>query len=81
MGKKKKEKVIYVDDGRTLADMSGVQPGMNLHRRGIGQKSASFKEVWATYWGAVKMMFLPMLAVILGLIIVYLVMTLIFLWM
>lgn len=81
MGKKKKEKVIYVDDGRTLADMSGVQPGISARRRGIGQKSASFKEVWGTYWGAVKMMFLPMLAVILGLVIVYLVMTLIFLWM
>ena len=81
MAKKKKEKIVYVDDGRTIADMSAVRSGRITHRKGFGQTSSSFKDVWHTYWGAVKMMFLPMLAVILGLIIVYLVMTLVFLWM
>ena len=78
MGKKKKEKIIYVDDGRTIADMSAVRSGRITHRKGFGQGGASFKDVWHTYWGAVRMMFLPMLAVILGLIIVYLIMTLLF---
>ena len=78
MGKKKKEKVVYVDDGRTIADMSSVRSGRITHRKGFGQGSASFKDVWNTYWAAVKMMFMPMLVVILGLIIVYLVLTLLF---
>ena len=61
MGKKKKEKVVYVDDGRTIADMSSVRSGRITHRKGFGQGSASFKDVWNTYWAAVKMMFMPML--------------------
>lgn len=81
MGKKKKERIIYVDDGRTVADMSGVQSGISGRRRGFGQRSAGFKEVWKTYWGAVKVMLLPMLAFICGLGIIYLLMTLIFQWM
>ena len=47
---KKKEKITYIDDGRTLADMSGV-PGSRLNRRHSAGPRASFKEVWATYWG------------------------------
>ena len=60
---KKKEKVTYIDDGRTLADMSGV-PGRRLGRRNPNAPRPSAKEVWGTYWNAVKMMFLPMLATI-----------------
>ena len=79
--KKKREKVVYIDDGRTIADMSG------LPTRGFGGKSLSdaapkkkneqseterqfyrstpvWKEHLATYFAAVRMMFLPMLAVI-----------------
>lgn len=76
--KKKREKVTYIDDGRTIADMS------SLPSRGFGkslsdaapkrQMSETEKEfnrsrpVWkdhiATYFAAVKMMFLPMLVVI-----------------
>ena len=73
---KKKEKVIYVDDGRTLADMSGIS-GPRLTRN-PAKPANRFKEVWATYWNAVKMMFLPMLAVIGGLVVLYGVMYLIF---
>ena len=73
---KKKEKVIYVDDGRTLADMSGLS-GPRLTRNPAKPKNR-FKEVWATYWNAVKMMFLPMLAVIGALVVLYGVMYLIF---
>ena len=71
MGKKKKEKIVYVDDGRTLADMSGVG-GSRLSRK-PGQTSSSMKDQWQTYKAAVKMMLRPMLVVITAIIIVYLV--------
>ncbi len=70
MGKKpKKEKVRYYDDGRTLADMSGVS-GPRLSRNPNKPRS-SLKEQWKTYWSAVKRMFVPMLFVIVALCIVY----------
>ena len=68
---KKKEKIRYVDDGRTLADMSGV--GRRLPKREAGRPRPDPKEVWKTYWAAVKMMFVPMLVVIVGLCIVYMI--------
>lgn len=79
MSRKKKEKITYVDDGRTLADMSGVTGGMRLHNRSSGRPRPDPKEVWNTYWSAVKMMFTPMLVVICGLIIIYMVLSLVFL--
>lgn len=69
---KKKEKVTYVDDGRTLADMSGVG-GSRLGNRNPYRPRPQFKEVWKTYWSAVKMMFKPMLVVIAALVLVYLI--------
>lgn len=79
MGKKKekKEKVRYYDDGRTIADMSGVKdrrlPGGDPLR-----PRASAKEQWNTYWNAVKMMFGPMLVVLVGLSILYMILYLLF---
>lgn len=73
---KKKEKITYIDDGRTLADMSGVS-GPRL-TRSAAKPANRFKEVWKTYWNAVKMMFLPMLAVIGALVVLYGVIYLIF---
>lgn len=75
--KKKKEKIVYVDDGRTLADMSGVSAGPRLGRDSHHQ-SPKFKDAWSTYWNAVKMMFLPMLAVIGALVIIYFILYLLF---
>ena len=66
---KKKEKITYVDDGRTLADMSGLSRP-RLTRNGY-RPAPRFKEVWATYWNAVRMMLLPMLAVIGALVVIY----------
>ena len=57
--KKKKEKVRYVDDGRTIADMSNV-PGTRMNR---GHSTGTAKDKWDTYWGAVKRMIVPMLIV------------------
>ena len=77
MSKKKKERIIYVDDGRTIADMSGVQSGPRLFRES-SRPRPRMKEVWKTYWAAVRMMFVPMLVVICGLIAVYLILYVLF---
>ena len=56
---KKKEKITYIDDGRTIADMSGVQRGMSKYVR-TGNSHSTFREKWGTFWGAFKMMLLPL---------------------
>ncbi len=73
--KPKKQKVIYIDDGRTIADMSNLTSGSNWTKRGT---SSSFKEIWKTYWGAVRMMFKPMLVVVGFIGVIYLLLMLIF---
>lgn len=81
MGKKqKKEKVVYVDDGRTVADMSNVSSGPRLGSNPY-RPPLKAKEVWKTYWSAVKMMFTPMLVVVVGLIIIYMILTFVFLFL
>lgn len=79
MGKKKekKEKVRYYDDGRTVSDMSGVRPSP-LSGGDPLRPRASAKEQWDTYWNAVKMMFGPMLVVLVGLGILYMILYLLF---
>lgn len=80
MGKKpKKQKVIYVDDGRTIADMSGVRGSVfsSTKKKKKTQYSSGFKDKWNTYWDAVKMMFLPMLVVVGILCLLYMIMWLI----
>ena len=76
---RKKEKITYIDDGRTVADMSGLSPGPRLGGN-PGRLRPGFKEVWNTYWNAVKMMFVPMLVVICGLIIIYMIVSAVFLF-
>ena len=73
--KRKKEKITYIDDGRSLADMSGVSGGMHFSRKNT---VSSFRAQWDTYWGAVKMMFLPMLVMLGFLLVVFFIMTVIF---
>lgn len=80
MAKKKKEKIVYVDDGSTVADMSNVS-GPRLGRRNPSAPRPDPKAVWDTYWGAVKMMFGPMLVVICGIIIIYMILTFIFMFL
>lgn len=58
--KEKKPKVKYIDDGRTIADMSGLG---GVDRRYTGPKGG-FKASLRTYWNAVKLMFVPMLVTI-----------------
>ena len=52
-----------------LADMSGVS-GPRLTKN-PAKPMTPLKDAWATYWNAVKMMFLPMLAVIGALVVIY----------
>ncbi len=76
MGKKKKDKITYIDDGRTIADMSGISKGrMEWTKHGT---SSSPKEIWNTYWAAVKMCFKPMLVVIGFLVVIYIAATFLF---
>lgn len=60
--KKKKERITYYDDGRSFADMSGVQGGF---RSTFGKGTTSRpKDIWNTYWMAVRMMVKPMFVTI-----------------
>ena len=61
--KPKKNKPMYIDDGSTIADMSWLgAPGQKSG--GAGRYRSSLKEKFQTYISAVKLMFLPMLAVL-----------------
>ena len=74
---KKKEKIQWVDDGRTIADMSAV----NSSRPSVSKThtSSRFRDIWHTYWDATKMMLLPTLAVAAALGLIFLITYLLFL--
>ncbi len=55
-------KTVYIDDGTSFADMSAFRRGGASKNN--GREHASFKEMFETYINAVKLMFLPMLAVL-----------------
>ncbi len=73
--KHKKEKITYIDDGRTIADMSNLPPRVAWTKRGT---SSGFKDIWRTYWQATKMMLKPTLIAIGFLVVIYLIITIIF---
>ena len=77
---KKKGKIKYIDDGRTIADMSGIHTGPRL-RSNPYRPPLKFKEVLKTYFSAVKLMFMPMLVVIVGIIIIYMILYAVFFFM
>lgn len=81
MSKKKKEKITYIDDGRTLADMSALGGGIGSSGSSGSRPRSGWKDIWNTYWSAVKMMFVPMLVVVGAIVVIYLVMTFLFLVM
>lgn len=66
-----------MDDGRSVADMSGIS-GPRLVNRDPARPALRFREVWKTYWNAVKMMLIPMLTVVLALCVIFLVIWLVF---
>ncbi|MBQ9804953.1 MAG: hypothetical protein IJW49_00365 [Clostridia bacterium] len=66
--KKQKEKIIYVDDGSTVVDMSAFgkpkkeTPDGSLQASGEKPKPR-WRMILSDYFASVKMMFFPMLAV------------------
>ncbi len=74
---KKKNKVKYIDDGRTVADMSQVGSG-RISARKKGVPRSTWRERKETYFDAVKMMLGPMLTVIVALGVIYMVLWLLF---
>ena len=73
---RKKEKVVYYDDGSSLADMSSVG---GIGRRAPKDKpqqlpkmKSGFREKWNTYWNTVKLMGFPMRVVLLIITLIFL---------
>ena len=59
-----KEKVVYYDDGSTIADMSNVRaPGERKRDKNSAPRSTA-RDKWNTYWSTTKKMVLPMLVVL-----------------
>ena len=76
--KKKKEKVVYVDDGRTIADMSNVKSGASKYFRNDTPSYSTGKEKWTTFFDAFRMMLLPTLVFGGALVVLYGIMYLLF---
>ena len=77
--KKKKQKVVYIDDGSSIIDMSGTQRASRSSREGTPLRPrAGFREQFETYKQSVKMMFVPMLVVIAAISVIFLALYLIF---
>ena len=71
----KKEKIVYIDDGRTIADMSGLSSTPHWTKQGT---TSSVRDILRTYFGAMRMMLLPTLAVCGFLLTAFLIVALIF---
>lgn len=68
-GKKKaKTKIIYYDDGSTIADMSGTYNG----GKHVERKKSTFKEKMQTYFAVMKKMILPLLCTLMAFTLIYL---------
>ena len=57
--KKRKTKTVYIDDGRSLADMSALSGASST--RGRAPTEFGFKAKFRTYFESVKLMILPMI--------------------
>ena len=66
--KERKVKVIYYDDGSTIADMSGTYKYGKKPER----KLSTFREKMKTFFGWMKKMVLPCLATLAALTLIYL---------
>ncbi len=73
---KKKEKIVWVDDGRTIADMSGLES--TRPRMAKTSTPSRFRDIWRTYWDATRMMLLPTLVAAGAMGVIYLVLYLLF---
>ena len=61
--KKEKGKIKYIDDGRTIVDMSAVSRygRSSTGKDNLLRPQSTFKDKWKTYWSAVRSMILPMI--------------------
>ncbi len=79
--KKPKQKVIYYDDGSTIADMSAVGKGRHRDRDRSARRSSPAAPLgetpWQTYCRTVRMMIKPMLFVLLIIAVLFVVIRLI----
>ena len=65
--KKKKEKIVYIDDGSTIADMSSLGGRSKDKKQSASRNQryrAPLKDQFQTFRDAQRAMFLPMLAVL-----------------
>ena len=76
--KKKKKKIVYIDDGSTVADMSGVRGNVPLRRpvrpsyeKPKPQPTTRMGQAWETYKAAVRAMVGPMLVFLGGMSVVF----------
>ncbi len=84
--KPKKERITYIDDGSTVADMSGTggkkgplsSPRRPSYERSRPEPATRAGRIWRTYWDAVRMMFIPMLVTMAGISVVFIIVWLIF---
>ena len=65
--KKKEQKIVYIDDGSTVADMSGT------YQKGTWQNKSksTAKDKAKTFFGTMKKMLLPMLVTLTALTLFY----------
>ncbi len=75
---KKKEKITYIDDGRSFADLSNVGGGFRMSKRGT---YSAPKEILRTYLNATKMMIVPTIIAVGFLTLIYLIAYLAFYFM
>ena len=60
--KKKKEKIVYVDDGSRIADMSMLRPQEQEKTDPDQKPLPRWRQILNTYFDSVRLMLLPMLA-------------------
>ena len=83
--KKEKEKIVYIDDGSTIFDMSGLESTKRFPKnrqakstpRPIRQPSR-FKAILQTYFDSVRMLLLPMLVFIAAICVIFLILWFLF---
>lgn len=78
--KQKKEKIVYVDDGSTVVDMSALDSSRGKVAREPVEHSSRprWRQIIDTYIESVKMMLLPMLVFMGAITVVFLIVWLLF---
>lgn len=78
MKKNKKEKIVYYDDGSTLADMSALSKNKASTNNEASAPKYGFIAKMQTFFGAMRLMLIPLAATVCALGIIYAVIYLLF---